>query len=145
MHCLFYIVIIAAIIIIATIDTIVNIVSINKITPSHKPMNNHILLIETIKKQLNFEPTRQQKELIDLLALFCCMPTETKAFILKGFAGTGKTSIVSGLIMAMKVLGQSTILLAPTGRAAKVLSNYSNHSAYSIHKIIYRQKSAGDF
>ena len=67
-------------------------------------MNNHILLIETIKKQLNFEPTRQQKELIDLLAQFCCIQTETKAFILKGFAGTGKTSIVSGLIMAMKVL-----------------------------------------
>ncbi len=108
-------------------------------------MSNYILLIETIKKQLNFEPTRQQKELIDLLAQFCCMPTETKAFILKGFAGTGKTSIVSGLIMAMKVLGQNTVLLAPTGRAAKVLSNYSNHSAYSIHKIIYRQKSAGDF
>ena len=108
-------------------------------------MSNYILLIETIKKQLNFEPTRQQKELIDLLAQFCCMPTETKAFILKGFAGTGKTSIVSGLIMAMKVLGQNTVLLAPTGRAAKVLSNYSNHSAYSIHKVIYRQKSAGDF
>ena len=80
-----------------------------------------------------------------MLAQFCCIQTETKAFILKGFAGTGKTSIVSGLIMAMKVLGQNTVLLAPTGRAAKVLSNYSNHSAYSIHKVIYRQKSAGDF
>ena len=102
-------------------------------------------LADAIKKELAFEPTRQQKELIELLAQFCCMPTETKAFILKGFAGTGKTSIVSGLIMAMKVLGQNTVLLAPTGRAAKVLSNYSNHSAYSIHKIIYRQKSAGDF
>lgn len=108
-------------------------------------MNNYYLLLETIKKQFNFEPTRQQTELIDLLAQFCCMPTETKAFILKGYAGTGKTSIVSGLIMAMKALGQPTILLAPTGRAAKVLSNYSNHSAYSIHKVIYRQKSAGDF
>ena len=108
-------------------------------------MNNYYLLLETIKKQFNFEPTRQQTELIDLLAQFCCMPTETKAFILKGYAGTGKTSIVSGLIMAMKALGQHTILLAPTGRAAKVLSNYSNHSAYSIHKVIYRQKSAGDF
>ncbi len=108
-------------------------------------MSNYILLTNTIKKQLTFEPTRQQKELIELLAQFCCMPTDTKAFILKGFAGTGKTSIVSGLIMAMKSLQQNTVLLAPTGRAAKVLSNYSNHSAFSIHKVIYRQKSAGDF
>jgi exodeoxyribonuclease-5 len=106
---------------------------------------DYLTLTNIIKKQLAFEPTRQQNELIDLLAQFCCMPTETKSFILKGFAGTGKTSIVSGLIMAMKALGQNTVLLAPTGRAAKVLSNYSNHSAYSIHKVIYRQKSAGDF
>ena len=106
---------------------------------------NYLTLADIIKKQLAFEPTKQQTELIGLLAQFCCMPTETKAFILKGFAGTGKTSIVSGLIMAMKTLGQNTVLLAPTGRAAKVLSNYSNHAAYSIHKVIYRQKSAGDF
>ena len=105
----------------------------------------HPVLADIIRKELAFEPTRQQKELIDLLAQFCCMPTDTKAFILKGFAGTGKTSVVSGLIMAMKRLNQSTVLLAPTGRAAKVLSYYSNHSAYSIHKVIYRQKSAGDF
>lgn len=103
------------------------------------------VLANLIRRQLPFEPTKQQKELIELLAQFCCMPTDTKAFILKGFAGTGKTSIVSGLIMAMKTLGQNTVLLAPTGRAAKVLSNYSNHSAFSIHKVIYRQKSAGDF
>ena len=103
------------------------------------------VLADIIRKELPFEPTRQQKELIELLAQFCCIPTDTKAFILKGFAGTGKTSVVSGLIMAMKRLNQSTVLLAPTGRAAKVLSNYSNHSAYSIHKVIYRQKSAGDF
>ncbi len=103
------------------------------------------VLADIIRKELPFEPTRQQKELIELLAQFCCIPTDTKAFILKGFAGTGKTSVVSGLIMAMKRLNQPTVLLAPTGRAAKVLSNYSNHSAYSIHKVIYRQKSAGDF
>ncbi len=105
----------------------------------------HPVLADIIRKELPFEPTRQQKELIELLAQFCCIPTDTKAFILKGFAGTGKTSVVSGLIMAMKRLNQPTVLLAPTGRAAKVLSNYSNHSAYSIHKVIYRQKSAGDF
>lgn len=103
------------------------------------------VLADYIKKELPFDATRQQNELIDLLAQFCCTPTDTKAFILKGFAGTGKTSVISGLIMAMKRLNQPTVLLAPTGRAAKVLSNYSNHSAYSIHKVIYRQKSAGDF
>lgn len=66
-----------------------------------------------------------------------------KAFILRGYAGTGKTSVVSALVRALAGLKQPCVLLAPTGRAAKVLSRYSGAQAYTIHKFIYRQNQLG--
>lgn len=66
------------------------------------------------------------------------------AFLLTGYAGTGKTSVVSALVGALHALNQKTVLLAPTGRAAKVFSNYAQQPAYSIHKRIYRQKTASN-
>jgi len=66
-----------------------------------------------------------------------------KAFILRGYAGTGKTSVTSALVRALKGLKQPCVLLAPTGRAAKVLSRYSGEQAYTIHKKIYRQNQLG--
>ena len=104
---------------------------------------NSLTLNQLITNQLAFEPTHQQATLISMLSEFICKPSEHKAFIINGYAGTGKTSVISGLIQALNRTELKTVLLAPTGRAAKVLSNYSGHSAYSIHKIIYRQKSAG--
>lgn len=101
-------------------------------------------LSKIIRKEFAHTPTTQQSEAIELLSQFCCQQNERKVFVLKGFAGTGKTSIVSALISVMHQLKVNTIQLAPTGRAAKVLSNYSQQSAYSIHKIIYRQKSISD-
>ena len=68
---------------------------------------------------------------------------ERKAFILRGYAGTGKTSVVSALVRALSALKQPCVLLAPTGRAAKVLSRYSGVQAYTIHKKIYRQNQLG--
>ena len=68
---------------------------------------------------------------------------ERKAFILRGYAGTGKTSVVSALVRALAALKQPCVLLAPTGRAAKVLSRYSGVQAYTIHKKIYRQNQLG--
>lgn len=100
-------------------------------------------LTNIIINELNFKPTPNQHEAIALLAEFCCNSIEHKVFVLKGYAGTGKTSVVSALIKAMHTHKHPTILLAPTGRAAKVLSGYSGKEAYSIHKIIYRQKSIG--
>lgn len=94
-----------------------------------------------IKEQLPFEPTPQQEECIIKLDNFLLDPDPFKVFLLHGYAGTGKTSLVSALVEALKIVQYNTILLAPTGRAAKVLANYSNHSAWSIHKEIYRQKS----
>ena len=63
------------------------------------------------------------------------------AFSLRGYAGTGKTSLVGALVKAMDKLQQKSVLLAPTGRAAKVFSAYAGHPAFTIHKKIYRQQS----
>jgi exodeoxyribonuclease V len=68
-----------------------------------------------------------------------------KLFLLKGYAGTGKTSVISALVRALNELKQKTILMAPTGRAAKVISGYSGYPAFTIHKKIYRQKSMSEF
>lgn len=98
-----------------------------------------------IKAQLPFEPTSQQSELIDELGTFLMSQDRDKIFLLKGYAGTGKTSVVSALVRTMTELKQKTMLLAPTGRAAKVLASYSGSSAFTIHKRIYRQKSMSEF
>ena len=91
--------------------------------------------------QLPFEPNEGQIELLEKLGQFITSPTPRKAFILKGYAGTGKTSIMAALVYAMKELQQHIVLLAPTGRAAKVLSKYAHVPAYTIHKYIYRARS----
>ena len=62
-------------------------------------------------------------------------------FLLRGYAGTGKTSLVSALVKTLDKLKQKVVLLAPTGRAAKVFSSYAGHSAFTIHKKIYRQRT----
>ena len=98
-----------------------------------------------IKEKFAFESTRQQEQLIDLLGEFLVSTDRDKIFLLKGYAGTGKTSVVSALVCALNDLEQKTVLLAPTGRAAKVLSAYSGYSAFTIHKKIYRQKSMAEF
>ncbi|MCQ2210363.1 MAG: AAA family ATPase [Paludibacteraceae bacterium] len=104
-------------------------------------MNN--FLLEKVKTHFPHIPTNQQEELLAALCDFVLAANDT-IFLLKGYAGTGKTSIVSALIQTMDELKQPVILMAPTGRAAKVLSSYSNHTAYTIHKKIYRQQTVGD-
>lgn len=103
----------------------------------------HDFLSKKIHAQLPFEPTSEQLVCIDKLAQFCTSidTNHNHLFLLTGYAGTGKTSLVSALVNALAELQQKTVLLAPTGRAAKVFSNYSKQPAYSIHKKIYRQKS----
>ena len=100
---------------------------------------------KTILRHFPFEPTEQQSVLINELADFLTSVQREKVFLLKGYAGTGKTSVVGALVKAILELKQKTFLLAPTGRAAKVLSSYSGFPAFTIHKKIYRQKSLGDF
>ena len=100
-------------------------------------------IIGRIRAELPFEPNAEKDGLLTALADFILSRDERKAFILRGYAGTGKTSVVSALVRAMEALKQPCILLAPTGRAAKVLSRYSGFPAYTIHKQIYRQNQLG--
>lgn len=98
-------------------------------------------IIGRIKAELPFEPNTEKEGLFQALGTFLVSRDERKAFILRGYAGTGKTSVMSALVRALDGLKQPCVLLAPTGRAAKVLSKYSGFPAYTIHKKIYRQKS----
>ncbi len=98
-----------------------------------------------IKEALGFEPSEQQQVLINLLGEFVSdESTERSAFLLRGYAGTGKTTVLAAFVKAMKELKIKTFLLAPTGRAAKVLTSYAGKEAYTIHKKIYRQQSSSD-
>jgi exodeoxyribonuclease-5 len=78
------------------------------------------------------------------LAAFVTESDENAVFILKGYAGTGKTTMLSAFVKTLKKFKFRSVLLAPTGRAAKVLSSYSGQTAYTIHKTIYRQQSSTD-
>ncbi len=91
---------------------------------------------DQILKNIGFVPTNDQMRLVSLLEKFVFEPTQ-KTFILKGYAGTGKTTMMSALIKTLPYFGIKTVLLAPTGRAAKVLSLYSEKNAFTIHKHIY--------
>lgn len=93
---------------------------------------------------LPFTANEGQMQLLDKLSRFITSPAPRKAFILRGYAGTGKTSIMAALVQSLKQLNQRFVLLAPTGRAAKVLSRYAGYPAYTIHKFIYRQKQLGE-
>lgn len=101
-------------------------------------------LTQQIISQLPFVPTDEQNSLIVQLGQFLALHDQNKCFLLRGYAGTGKTTVVSALVKALEQLNQTTILLAPTGRAAKVIAAYSGHAAYTIHKKIYRQHSLGE-
>ena len=97
------------------------------------------------EKRLGMEPTAGQKELFARLGEFLTVPQdEFPILVVRGYAGTGKTTAISAFIKVLKDLRYKYILLAPTGRAAKVLSNYSGVQAKTIHKQIYRQKSLAD-
>ena len=91
---------------------------------------------------LKHEPTSCQESLLRKVADFVSSDDDD-ILIVNGYAGTGKTTALSSVISVMKQFGTKCVLLAPTGRAAKVLSSYSGHPAFTIHKHIYRQKSVG--
>ena len=97
-----------------------------------------------IREALGVVPTAEQEQAIDVFSLFMSDSDENVVMILRGSAGTGKTTLAGAIVRAMTTLKQKMILLAPTGRAAKVFSLNAGHPAYTIHRRIYRQKSAGD-
>jgi len=100
-------------------------------------------IIGRIKAELPFEPNEEKEGLFKALGAFLVSRDPQKVFLLRGYAGTGKTSVMSALVRALDGLKQACVLLAPTGRAAKVLSKYSGFPAYTIHKKIYRQNQLG--
>lgn len=105
-------------------------------------------LYEDITREFPFEPTHEQAVAMSRLAAFVTDEGQRRAFILKGYAGTGKTAIISSLVRTLVKCRRKVVLMAPTGRAAKVFSNTSGFAACTIHKKIYRQKSildAGSF
>ena len=97
-----------------------------------------------IRQALGLEPTLEQEQAIALFSVFMTDRSEQAAMILRGSAGTGKTTLAAAIVKALAALKQKLILLAPTGRAAKVFSLYAAHPAYTIHRRIYRQKTAAD-
>lgn len=93
-----------------------------------------------VKHQFPFKPTLKQDILLQKLSHFILSNTTNTLYLLKGYAGTGKTTIVSTIVNNLWKAKQSAVLLAPTGRAAKVISNYSKKEAFTIHKKIYFPK-----
>lgn len=102
-------------------------------------INNYIL--QQILHFFPFTPTKEQLSALNLLSEFLTSHQENNLLLLKGYAGTGKTSLLGATVQALTNLKQKIILMAPTGRAAKVFSEYAGQNAFTIHKKIYRQKA----
>ena len=103
-------------------------------------------IFSTFAKQIPAAPTKGQTTAMQMLADFIERPAEgNPLFILKGYAGTGKTSLISALVKSLEAVHKNSVLLAPTGRAAKVFSVYANRKAYTIHKFLYRVQSKNGF
>lgn len=96
-------------------------------------------LVETFP----FTPTAQQDITLQKLADFIMEDKKDRVFMLKGYAGTGKTSIIGTLTKSLWKIKMKSVLIAPTGRAAKVMANYSGHQAFTIHRKIYQPKKSG--
>jgi len=95
-----------------------------------------------IAQSYQFTPTAEQLVFCREMASFLSQELNNRCFILRGYAGTGKTTSVAALVKALPKFKLRVILLAPTGRAAKVMSNYSGRMALTVHKKIYRKRSA---
>lgn len=102
------------------------------------------LFYKLLRDNFPFEPTLKQDIFFQKVADFVLNSSNNELFVLKGYAGTGKTTVISTIVNQLKNVNQKYLLLAPTGRAAKVISNYSQKPAFTIHKKIYfPKKSSG--
>jgi len=88
-----------------------------------------------------FEPTVSQRKWFSEITNFICSKEANTTFLLRGYAGTGKTTLIGSLVRQLKRVGYKAVLMAPTGRAAKVMATYSKYTAYTIHKQIYYPKA----
>jgi exodeoxyribonuclease-5 len=103
-----------------------------------------IIIYNQLCKNLGNIPTDDQSVALKKIAAYICDNNNDVIFLMTGYAGTGKTSVISSVVKTLDLLRMKSVLLAPTGRAAKVLSSYSGKQAFTIHKKIYRQKSSRD-
>ncbi|MFD1631138.1 ATP-dependent DNA helicase [Pseudopedobacter beijingensis] len=103
-----------------------------------------MVISQALTSTFSHQPNSGQLDLFYKLERFIQDKNHESCFILKGYAGTGKTSVVSALVKVMQKLKLNVVLLAPTGRAAKVLSSYSGVHASTIHRRIYRKKTASN-
>ena len=99
---------------------------------------------ERLRHHLGYPPTSCQERLFDTLSAFAVQYETCDLLLVSGYAGTGKTSAIAAFVKTLKELHYRYVLLAPTGRAAKVLSGFTGEKAWTIHKHIYRQKSVHD-
>ncbi|WP_121965340.1 ATP-dependent RecD-like DNA helicase [Myroides sp. N17-2] len=93
-----------------------------------------------LRQKFPYELTLKQDIFLQKIADFVTNDSQDELFVLKGYAGTGKTTLLSTVVNELRSVNKFSIMLAPTGRAAKVISNYSNRSAFTIHKNIYYPK-----
>lgn len=100
--------------------------------------------LKIFKDHFNFEPTDGQLKLMEVVSRFLFSEQPKCSLIIRGYAGTGKTSSVKALIKSLPDINMKSVLLAPTGRAAKVLGNYSDKAAFTIHKKIYQRSKGKD-
>jgi ATP-dependent exoDNAse (exonuclease V) alpha subunit len=100
------------------------------------------LFYKLLHQNFLFQPTVKQNLFFQKIADFLIATSNDEIFVLKGYAGTGKTTIISTVINHLEAINMKCVLLAPTGRAAKVISNYSGKPAYTIHKRIYFPKKS---
>lgn len=99
------------------------------------------IFVQQVRQNLPYQPNPSQEELLYRLAGFVLGPETDSLFLLTGYAGTGKTSLIGGVVRTLSSLSFKMVLLAPTGRAAKVFAGYAGQQAFTIHKKIYRQRS----
>jgi ATP-dependent exoDNAse (exonuclease V) alpha subunit len=105
---------------------------------------NSSLFYSLLQKKFPFAPTYKQDIFFQKIAIFLTEKDNNTIFVLKGYAGTGKTTVISTIVNSLLDINKKYVLLAPTGRAAKVIANYSNKPAFTIHKKIYfPKKSSG--
>lgn len=93
-----------------------------------------------LKRQFPFQPTVKQDIFFQQIADFLTNKSDEEIFVLKGYAGTGKTTVISTIVNSLNDINMKSVLLGPTGRAAKVIASYSNKPAFTIHKRIYFPK-----
>lgn len=98
-----------------------------------------------IYAKISFGATLIQKKVVEKLSEYLSSSDYSRIFVLNGYAGTGKTTLISALVAVLRETGVKSVLLAPTGRAAKVLTRYSGQQAFTIHKRIYRQRTNADY